>query len=58
MNKIKLHKKTKFDFLYLLVTNQSKEKHFGSVGDVYSIGYSAKYCIKNELSFDWFVTSK
>ena len=42
-----------------VVPNQiSKEKHFGSVGDVYSIGYSAKYCIKNELSFDWFVTSK
>ena len=42
-----------------VVPNQiSKEKHFGSVGDVYSIGYSAKYSIKNELSFDRFVTSK
>ena len=42
------------------VPNQirSKEKHFKSMGEVYSIGYSAKYKVENGLSFEHFVTSK
>ena len=42
------------------VPNQirSKQKHFNSMGEVYSIGYSAKYKVENGLSFEHFVTSK
>ena len=35
-----------------------KEKHFGSGGNVYSLGYTAKYKIENDMSFGAFVTSK
>ena len=43
-----------------VIPNQitSKEKHFNSLGEVYSIGYSAKYKVQNGLSFEQFVTSK
>ena len=43
-----------------VIPNQitTKEKHFNSLGEVYSIGYSAKYKIQNGLSFEHFVTSK
>ena len=46
------------DIKNVIPNQMSKEKHFGSLGDVYSIGYTAKYTIKNELSFDRFVTSE
>ena len=42
-----------------VIPNQiTREKHFKSRGEVYSVGYSAKYKVENQKSFDKFVTSK
>ena len=43
---------------YILPNQITKDKHFGSGGKVYSIGYSAKYNIQGGKSFQQFVTSK